>query len=220
MPTPPTPNIPLAYAVKSGNTIHLYILIYSGSNRPNFPNEGTDGDATMFFNIVNPINTGIVKHFEHYSFNTTSSKGILITDIEISYNNHIRKIEVADLEIDPAWSQPGKQAFEVPYAYSQKVDANNFKVDMVIFSKTDKRFKFKEPEPPKGYDTDSVIEINGSATPTTELYEQHTFNVKDFMTTEGAHEVSYAGPPNRKTKTKNKNHSQTPFPRLIRTKKS
>lgn len=206
----PTSNIPLTYAIKSGNTIHLYVVIYAGS-QPVF-NAGEASGNTMLF-VIDAGSGGASKYFEHYSFDADT-----FTDIEVRCNGHIRKIVIAHLDNDTLPFQSGDKAFEVPYGYTQKVSANSFSAELVIFSDTAKKFACTHAVVPGTLigDSKSEISINSTSTPVTEFPDSHEFTVPNFMLSDGAHEISYTSgdtpPKTKRTKTKNRNHSPTPFP--------
>jgi len=208
----PTSNIPLTYAIKSGTTIHLYVVIYAGS-QPVF-NAGEASGNTMLF-IIDAGSTGSDKYFEHYSFNVDT-----FTDIEVRCDGHIRKIVIADLDNDSTPDQTGDQAHEVPYAYTQKQSTDSFKTELVIFAPATSTRQYvcthSGPGTSPDGDTESVISTDTQAGAVAEFSDSHVFTVTNVLLTNGTHEVSYTSgdnpPRRRRGKTKNRNHSPTPFP--------
>ncbi len=205
----PTSNIPLTFAIKSGNTIHLYIVIYAGS-QPGFE-EGEASGNTMLF-IVEKGSTGATKFFKHYSFDVDS-----FTNIEVRCDGHTRKIVIADLDNGTTPTQSGDQAHEVPYAYTQTVDTNSFSAELVIFAPASSTRQYacthSGPGTSTDGDTESSIGIDTQATAVSEFSDSHMFTVPNVLMTDGAHEVTVGDPPKKKrTRTKNRNHSPTPFP--------
>lgn len=205
----PTSNIPLTYAVQSDNTIHLYVVIYAGS-QPDFE-EGEASGNTMLF-VIEKGDTGSTKYFKHYSFDVDT-----FTNIEVRCDNHIRKIAIADLDNDSTPDQSGDRAFEVPYTYTQVQNTNSFEVELVVFSSTDQQFTCSHGAVPGSLigDTESAITVNSTAPPVKEFSSSHVFTVQNVLLTDGGHQATtqVGSPPRtKKTKTKNKNHSIAPFP--------
>ncbi len=207
----PTANIPLTYAYRSGDTIHLHVLIYAGS-QPDFEDGEASGNTMLF--PIEKGSAGTTKFFKHYSFDVDS-----FTNIEVRCDGHVRKIAIADVETDTAPAQTGDQAHEVPYVYTQIVNTNSFKAELVIFAPATSTLRYVCTHSTSGDDTESSIGTNTQATPVSEFSDSHTFTVQNVLNTNGAHEASamVGDPPKkRKSKTKNRNHSQTPFPRRRR----
>ncbi|MFN0214598.1 MAG: hypothetical protein ACKVT2_10120 [Saprospiraceae bacterium] len=207
----PTSNIPFTYAVRTNNTIHLYILMYSGSTRPQFPTEGTLIDNVLLFLIKPPEGTGSTKHFMHYPISP-----INFTEIHIGFTFNsgvkIKMIDVGSLYEDSQPTQSGHQAFDVPYSFTKKIDDDHFEVELVIFSINPVNFDCDHGPGTGIKDTKSVINTNGQ-TSTPEFTDKFEFKVDDYYTDPvGAYEVSVGNPPRRRSKTKNINHTQVPFP--------
>ncbi|MFN0014002.1 MAG: hypothetical protein ACKVU2_05585 [Saprospiraceae bacterium] len=215
----PTSNIPLTYACKLDGTVHLYIAVYAAtSTPPAFPSQGTIADATIIFNVT-AGSVGAIAHFKHYAFGINS-----LTDIEVHCSTHVSTILVADLdEVTTLPTQSGDQALEVPYGYTQIVDADHFKTELVIFSASAQKYDCTHSGPASAEgDTESAIFINSNASAVTEFSDSHEFTVPNVSNTTGAHEVSVVvgNPPRRKRRRiKNINHSPTPFPRRRRNRK-
>ncbi len=213
----PTANIPLTYAYRSGDTIHLHVLIYAGS-QPDFEDGEASGNTMLF--PIEKGSAGATKYFKHYSFDVDS-----FTNIEVRCDGHVRKIAIADVETDTTPAQTGDQAHEVPYVYTQIVSTNSFNVELVIFAPASSTKKYVCSHTTAGDDTESSIGTDTQATPVSEFSDSHTFTVQNVLLSAGTHEanVQQPGPPPTKTKrtrTKNRNHSQTPFPRIRRNRKS
>jgi len=212
----PTANIPLTYAYRSGDTIHLFVLIYAGS-QPDFEDGETSGN-TMLFPIVKG-SAGTTKYFMHYSFDVDT-----FTNIEVRCDGHVRKIAIADVESDTAPAQTGNQAHEVPYVYTQIVNANSFSVELVIFAPASSTRQYVYAPTTTGDDTESTIGTNTQETPVSEFSVAQTFTVQNVLLSAGAHEANVQQPGNppppktKRTRTKNRNHSPTPFPRKRRRK--
>ena len=218
-----TTNAPFTYAFKSGNTIYLYVLVYAGS-APTFPNEGTRMDATVSFSITGG-SAGTTPYTRYYAFPILpTGSQVSLTDIKLTYGNHLRHIEVADIETQtpPSQTPPfDAKAIGAPYSYTQQVNSNLFRAEIALFAETAQKFDCNHsPNPPDDGvgDTTSTIVISQQATLKTEFTDTHEFNVSMFRPTSGSHIVSNNSNPGsgRRTKTKNRNHSQTPFPRRRR----
>jgi len=205
---PVTNNIPLTYAVNTNGTIHLFILIYGNEIVPGFPQNGQPSGSTMLYSISN-TGEGQIKHFKHYNFPIGG-----FTDIRVVCNNHERKMEIIDYtDNQMPVNQPDGKAFDVPYVYSQKINANQFKVEIVFIPSTAKNLSCL-PSGPTNTDTSTLSSISETGTIKSILEELHTFIVTDFFNDESdnGHTIEYTGNPPRKGKTKNRNHSPTPFP--------
>jgi hypothetical protein len=220
----PTSNIPLTYACRLNGVVHLYIVIYA-SQRPGYPQQGARTDETMNFFINNVQTAGTDPHFEYYSFNIngfdTQGKPYKITDIEVHYSTHIRKILVDDLDlVDALPTSTSDQAFDVPYAYTQLgTDDHHFGAEIVLYSETAKKFKCVHTSPEEvdeDGNTESNITIDALAPAVTIFSASNLFEVDDVLTTEGEHAVIFTEgnnpPKRRRSKTKNKNISIAPFP--------
>jgi hypothetical protein len=208
MPTPSS-NIPFTYACKLNGSVHLYIVIYA-AQRPGYPIQGVVGDETINYIINNVQAAGTNPHFVHYAFCINT-----ITDIKIHYSTHIRKILVEHLDEVDALPTLTDRAFEVPYTYTQIVDTNSFKAELIIFSASAQKYDCTHNAVPGSLigDTKSAIIINPNSTAVSEFSDSHVFPVQNVLLTDGAHEVTVGDPPKkRRSKTKNRNHSQTPFP--------
>lgn len=215
----PTPNVPFTYAIKtSGGVIHLYILVYSGSTAPSFPTAGTLIGSTLSFPITTS-GSGSTKHTKHYSLNVGS-----ITDINISFNYNsgtkIKKLQVDDFLTDTEPTTVNGIVEDVPYGFNKVIDNNHFNVELVLISDTAKNFKCTHYfVHGSTIETRSLIEDTGGSAATKEFTDNHAFNVNNFMTepaASGANEISYGGP-GKRVKTKNKNHTQVPYPRVRKT---
>lgn len=220
----PTSNIPLTYACTLNGSVHLYIVIYAAQS-PNFP-QGVRTDATMNYIFGTVPAAGTSPYFKHYAFeiNGMDSQGrpYTITDIKIHYSTHTRHILVAHLDEVDAVPSLSDQAFDVPYAYAQLgTDDHHFEAEIVLYTAAPgKKFKCVHIGPLEDDEdghTESNITIDANATAVTVFTDSNEFEVEDVLTTDGTHNVIFTEgtPPNEKKKrsrTKNRNISVTPFP--------
>lgn len=213
-----TNNAPLAYAVRNNGTIHLFLLIYSSSTRPVFPTSGLPSGKKMFF-VITTTGTGTERHFFNYSFpegNLTDIE-VVCTDEKTTFQ-HFRKIELIDVETNDIPKAPNN----IPYTYTQKVvnDDDHFRAEIVYISKPSIKLRCNHSGPGSGNTNTFSIIIPDNTSNKTELEESAVFNVKDFFSdlTDGGHIVEFTGNPRSKGKTKNRNHSPTPFPGHLKKK--
>jgi len=157
--------------------------------------------------IIKAETTGGQKYFKHFDFPKST-----LTMLEIVCGDHVRKVELADLDLDLPPEDVNDQALDAPYAYIAKdSDQDHFKAEIAFFPKNAQRLICTHSGPDNQKNTTSLIAAAPQDPLTSELLKQNTFHVVNFATDQvGAHVVTDG---KRKSKTKNKNHSPTPPPK-------
>ncbi len=227
--------------MKNGNNIDLYILVKVPTGKIiTFPEHGKLSGQTKKFEIElasagnNPDMAG--NRYEHYSFAIVEDEQTINT-IEVytipGLNGAERlktmKLAVENLDIVSA-SLPlpappaGKTALDAPYVCTKLIEVlqngqnviTGFEAEIYIISPTPKQFSVEHTEEAGAQkNTFSNIESSG-ATGDTDFSIKKNFNIANVHTTNGNHAAVYNGNNGRKGKTKNKHHTQTPFPKIKR----
>ncbi len=230
----PTPKFPFCYAIKSGDSVTLYVLVYVPSGQSASFGVGSVVGQTMLFNIsiTGTANGSIVTPKEAHVYTAFSVTSPTIDTIEVKTLESgttikTMKLLIADLDVvvSGTLGLPSTNrtdiALDTPYVCTKNIDKDNFKAEVVIITDTAVAYTEAHTDPPStDKNTLSKIEIGGNGTPTKEITTDHIFNVADFGTLldNDAYTALYKPgtgnpPPIRQNKTKNKNHTPTAFPR-------
>lgn len=229
----PTPKFPFCYAIKSGDNVTLYVLVYVPSGQSASFGVGSVAGQTMRFNIsiIGTPNNSITVPKEAHIYSPFSVTSPTIDTIEVQTQESgttikTMKIAIADLDVVVSGrlgfpsTNSDDIALDTPYVCTKKIDKDNFKAESVVISPTAIAYTDAYSGPPStDKNTLSKIDISGSGT-VTEITTDRTFTVADFGTLidNDAHLAIYTPgsgnpPPIRQNKTKNKNHTPTPFPK-------
>ncbi len=224
-----TESYPFCYAIKNGSQIRLHILVKVPANHGiTFPAaENRRSGQRIYFDITLSTTGNTPGHqYKHYDFAIGEGKD-MIDQIEIKTklnNNTIKtmKIDVEDLDVVgvdgltlPTLNGDGT-ALNTPYVCTKLLESPpgtyiGFDSEAYVLPPSPVSFTVAHSNP-SGTPKDSSTTITTGTGTATELSEKFTFSQTDIHTTDGAHTATFNG---RKGKTKNRNHTVTPFPRRV-----
>lgn len=222
-----TENFPFCYAIKNSIQINLYILVKVPANRSiTFPGGGNLTGQTKHFDILLANSGDTPGHkYRNYVFDIKEDgQTINLIEIKTKLNGatiKTMKIKVEDLDVvSGSLSYPTTNvdgaALDTPYVCTQLMESppgtvTGFDAEVYVLPSSPASFSVQH-HPPAGTDKDSSSDITASAGTSTELSVKHSFSSTNIHTTDGAHTATFNG---RKGKTKNRNHTVTPFPRRV-----
>ncbi len=213
-------NVPFWYGIVDGDTVHLYLLVYATDAV--FTNNGSAESIKRY--TVFSSGTDQSRHPKHFSF----TKGTFDT-IRIRFNLNgsstaDKQVEIAIADLDqtststpvlPLPEMDGDLALDVPYVFTHLIAryTNRFDAEMVVIPEVGRTFSLSKSGPDANKNTFStLIYSSGSTTP----YDPsaHEFTVTAVASDHvGGHTFEYRNGKRRKSRTKNNNHTQIPFPR-------
>lgn len=228
-----TNNYPFWYAMRNNDTIYLYLLVNVASGKSvEFPASYSRTGQTIYIGQIKfrAASNQSGHKYRNYQLPLKNEKGeeadlIIIQTLHGSIER-LTKIRLDAESIDiispdlplPATSgnNPVK---DVPYVFTQRSESDDFKFKAEVFVITDagqaKKYYDEHNNPDSADNSDIEIKINITSNAVTEYGSPiREFTVANNLnTSEGAHSGKHGG---RKGKTKNKDHTVTPFPGGIR----
>ena len=211
-------NVPFWYGIVDGDTVHLYLLVYATDAV--FTNNGFAGSIKRYTVFYSGTDQSLQP--KHYWF----TKGSFDT-IRISFNHESQTtnkqvvIKIADLDqtststpVLPLPEMDGDLALDVPYVFTYVVSANVFNVEMAVISEEGMTFNDAQKSGPDG-NKNTLSSVTYSSGSTTSFNpDLHYFTVPGYPADHvGGHTFEYRNGKRRKSRTKNNNHTQIPFPR-------
>lgn len=238
-----TESFPFCYAFKNSSKIRVHILVnVPAGKKIIFPAAGVLSGQSKVFKMEiddDASSTASVYHFKNYEFDIiekgeNDEKPETIDTVEIytkfkdSGTNRIKtmKIEVGDMDVEsgtwPALNQ--NLLLDAPYVCTRLIEIvesgiNKIKgFEVEIYLKCTSKSTFTDA-PSKAGDAAQNTEYLITSTPNSAGTFEHVvsppykFGIDDVHLTTGANSVNHNG--GRKGKTKNKNHTVTPFPSFL-----